>query len=66
MNEAAATLRGFGLEPRMSEASGATIAAAHARFKASDVPFGAGLPELLAVLAADQDADAPVERTRIA
>jgi 3-hydroxyisobutyrate dehydrogenase-like beta-hydroxyacid dehydrogenase len=52
MKEAAATLRGFGLEPRMAEASGATIAAAHARFEASDVPLDADLPALLAVLAA--------------
>ena len=67
MKEAAATLRGFGLEPRMAEASGATIAAAHARFKASDVPFGADLPKLLAVLAAGEgDADVPVKRAKSA
>jgi 3-hydroxyisobutyrate dehydrogenase-like beta-hydroxyacid dehydrogenase len=55
MKEAAATLRSLGLEPVLSTAISETISAAHARFKTSDLPFDREYPEMLAVLAADQD-----------
>lgn len=57
MKEAAATLESFGLRPVLSTAISETIAAAHARFKASGLPFDREYPELLAVLAADHKAE---------
>ncbi|MCV3242498.1 NAD(P)-dependent oxidoreductase [Mesorhizobium sp. ZC-5] len=55
MKEAAATLESLGLEPVLSRAISETIGAAHARFKASTLPFDKDYPELLAVLAAEDD-----------
>jgi 3-hydroxyisobutyrate dehydrogenase-like beta-hydroxyacid dehydrogenase len=53
MNEAAATLESFGLKPILSTAIAQTIGAAHAKFKASSLPFDRPYPEMLAVLAAE-------------
>lgn len=55
MKEAAATLESLGLEPILSTAIAETIKAAHAKFKASALPFDKEYPELLAVLAAEDD-----------
>jgi 3-hydroxyisobutyrate dehydrogenase-like beta-hydroxyacid dehydrogenase len=55
MKEAAATLQSLGLEPVLSQAISATIGTAHAKFKASGLAFDKDYPELLAVLAADDD-----------
>jgi 3-hydroxyisobutyrate dehydrogenase-like beta-hydroxyacid dehydrogenase len=55
MKEAAATLESLGLEPVLSRAISETIGAAHAKFKASTLPFDKDYPELLAVLAAEDD-----------
>lgn len=56
MKEAAATLRGFGLEPTMSTAIAQTIERSHTRLKSSDLAFGSAYPELLRVLAASEAA----------
>lgn len=66
MNEAAATLRGLGIDPRLSVAAAATIGAAHARFKASGIEPGADLARLLAVLAADDDATGATPKGSVA
>jgi 3-hydroxyisobutyrate dehydrogenase-like beta-hydroxyacid dehydrogenase len=55
MKEAAATLQSLGLEPVLSQAISATIGTAHAKFKASGLAFDKDYPELLAVLASDDD-----------
>jgi 3-hydroxyisobutyrate dehydrogenase-like beta-hydroxyacid dehydrogenase len=51
MKEAAATVRGLGLDPVMSRAIAETIADAHGRFAASGLAYGKAYPELLEALA---------------
>jgi 3-hydroxyisobutyrate dehydrogenase-like beta-hydroxyacid dehydrogenase len=51
MKEAAATIRGLGLDPVMSRAIAETIAEAHGRFAASGLAYGKAYPELLRALA---------------
>lgn len=55
MKEAAATIRGLGLEPRMSEAISATIARGHARLAATPYDPAAEYPELLKLLTPEED-----------
>jgi len=55
MKEAAATLESFGLQPILSTAISQTIGASYEKFKASGLAFDKDYPEMLAVLAADDN-----------
>lgn len=54
MKESAATLRSFGLEPRMSLAIAETIAGGHARLSSTPYDAAAQYPELLKILTTPQ------------
>lgn len=56
MEEAAATLRGLGLEPVLSTAIARTIGTSYAKLESSGVPFDSPYPDLLHALAADEGA----------
>ena len=58
MREAAATLKSFGMDPVLSTAIARTIEVSHAKLKDADVPYNSPYPDLLAVLAEEEQADA--------